>query len=346
MKRIQWIDAARGIGVALVVLGHLSKVYEGIGQWIYSFHMPLFFVISGILFFQKKEYNKNIKCFVLGRLRSLAFPYISLSVLNILYDLVLHGVEHAKEYIIDTITLNGILALWFLPALFFAEILLFVWHKCFYRSRSIGCIIIILMIILTSTYSCFGFNYTDFNGGMKYLVLFCTILCRAIYGFIFLLVGGFGIRIYSFVSKRTYLKGKYIIYLFVVISCGVINLCLYRFNGVLLSSCITGNPLLFYVNSISGTCFIIGITYLLNNHLRLLEFYGINSIIIFSTHLNFGFVSLATKLWKLPFCELIATFVIVMTIETVLAWVVSKYLGFIVSFNKFKKVIKIKEKNS
>lgn len=145
MQRIRWIDVTRGIGVILVVLGHLSKVYEGIGQWIYSFHMPLFFVISGILFYKTNEKNKSLKRFIVGRLKGLAFPYVTISVLNILYDLVLHGFEHAKEYIIDTITLNGILALWFLPALFFAEIILFLWYKLNRKNRSFSYIIILFL---------------------------------------------------------------------------------------------------------------------------------------------------------------------------------------------------------
>lgn len=48
-KRIKWIDIAKVIGIYLVVLGHLpvsNKIYT----LIYSFHMPLFFFLSGLLF--------------------------------------------------------------------------------------------------------------------------------------------------------------------------------------------------------------------------------------------------------------------------------------------------------
>lgn len=51
-KRITWVDTAKGIGVFLVVLGHLwyRSPHEIINQMIYSFHMPMFFVLSGFLF--------------------------------------------------------------------------------------------------------------------------------------------------------------------------------------------------------------------------------------------------------------------------------------------------------
>lgn len=44
--REAWIDCARGIAILLVIVGHtVSGVLSGA---IYSFHMPLFFIFSGI----------------------------------------------------------------------------------------------------------------------------------------------------------------------------------------------------------------------------------------------------------------------------------------------------------
>lgn len=47
MSRIKWIDNARAIGILLVVLGH-SLIPASIQTYIYSFHMPLFFFLSGL----------------------------------------------------------------------------------------------------------------------------------------------------------------------------------------------------------------------------------------------------------------------------------------------------------
>ncbi len=49
MKRIEWVDIARGIGIILVILGHIG--IGKVGKFIYSFHIPLFFFLSGFLVF-------------------------------------------------------------------------------------------------------------------------------------------------------------------------------------------------------------------------------------------------------------------------------------------------------
>ncbi len=56
-KRIGWVDAAKGIGILLVVLGHnqINSYAHLFHQLIYSFHMPLFFILAGM--FLKPEYG-------------------------------------------------------------------------------------------------------------------------------------------------------------------------------------------------------------------------------------------------------------------------------------------------
>ena len=55
-ERFRAVDLAKGIGIILVVLGHSLKQTEADAKWIrvlvcliYSFHMPLFFMLSGFL---------------------------------------------------------------------------------------------------------------------------------------------------------------------------------------------------------------------------------------------------------------------------------------------------------
>lgn len=42
------IDIAKGIGIFLVVLGHFAVFASPLYHYIYLFHMPLFFFISGM----------------------------------------------------------------------------------------------------------------------------------------------------------------------------------------------------------------------------------------------------------------------------------------------------------
>ena len=63
MKRIEYIDALRGFAILLMVVGHvipnlyLNKqiVLPNLQTWIYTFHMPLFFTISGYFIYRDSK---------------------------------------------------------------------------------------------------------------------------------------------------------------------------------------------------------------------------------------------------------------------------------------------------
>lgn len=88
-KRIEYIDIAKGIGIILVVFGHSitaamrenSFVAQFVYNYIYSFHMSLFFIISGFLYSSTIErYSKKSIC--INKTIQLMIPYISFSILN------------------------------------------------------------------------------------------------------------------------------------------------------------------------------------------------------------------------------------------------------------------------
>lgn len=70
-NRIEWIDALKGFAILTVVIGHCvtdcisSRTFpehayflQAFNDFIYSFHMPLFFMISGYVFYLTKSYRK------------------------------------------------------------------------------------------------------------------------------------------------------------------------------------------------------------------------------------------------------------------------------------------------
>lgn len=81
-KRIEWIDMAKGLGMILVMLAHAPFPNSFIKE-IYTFHMPLFFLLSGLLFSVTK-YN-SFKKFFIKKVKSLLVPYFALSFINYLY---------------------------------------------------------------------------------------------------------------------------------------------------------------------------------------------------------------------------------------------------------------------
>lgn len=77
-KRFSFIDVAKGISIVLIVLGHLLK-NNIIITWIYSFHVPIFFIITGYLLKTKSslKLNKVVKI----RFKSIMIPYLIFSIL-------------------------------------------------------------------------------------------------------------------------------------------------------------------------------------------------------------------------------------------------------------------------
>lgn len=54
MNRRSDIDIAKGFALFLVVLGHVVTMHHTIFRWIYAFHMPAFFFLSGMTFRPEK----------------------------------------------------------------------------------------------------------------------------------------------------------------------------------------------------------------------------------------------------------------------------------------------------
>ena len=82
MKRIEWVDFAKGIGIVLVVLGHTGPFGHGFpGSWIGSFHMPLFFFLAGLCFDETRY--ASLWQYAKRKAMALLYPYVTLSLLMI-----------------------------------------------------------------------------------------------------------------------------------------------------------------------------------------------------------------------------------------------------------------------
>lgn len=124
-------------GILLVVLGHsgfeepiIQERLSGLHSWIYSFHMPLFFLISGFLF---SLTNPNLKkaCsgkFVWKKTKRLIIPYIMLGTVIYGIKYLFAGLSHAdrdfsvvhffKMFIIPSAEYSTIGHLWYLFTLY------------------------------------------------------------------------------------------------------------------------------------------------------------------------------------------------------------------------------------
>lgn len=139
-KRLDWVDVAKGITILLMVAGHTS-IPETISKYIWSFHMPFFFFVSGV-FYSEKKY-KTFSSLFKRRLFTLLVPYVFFSVVVMLgYQGTVYW--NPKELYLGW---NGY-ALWFIPVLFMSEMLLYPFAK-YIEKPIIKITIIILMLCLS-----------------------------------------------------------------------------------------------------------------------------------------------------------------------------------------------------
>lgn len=135
LQRNRWMDHAKAIGIVLVVYGHVARGLHAAGMpmseqlfvlvdsVIYSFHMPLFFVLSGSLFYTSLQRHGPARL-VRSKVDSIVYPYLLWSVLQGGIEVVL------GRWTNGNVTWLGVLSLWqprmqfwFLYALFFVTLL-------------------------------------------------------------------------------------------------------------------------------------------------------------------------------------------------------------------------------
>lgn len=123
-ERLEYIDRAKGILIILMVIGHVWQ--SGfVFDTIYAFHMPAFFVISGMLMQHTKSHQKPFGKFFIRKTLAYGIPFLWIELLGVLTDIIRNGVTlNVKGYLYNTLTFDfNDPNLWFLVDLFLIEIL-------------------------------------------------------------------------------------------------------------------------------------------------------------------------------------------------------------------------------
>ena len=150
-KRIDSVDILRALGILIMVMGHVG--FGGVfDRYIHSFHMPVFFLISGYLYVSKPEVGVGTQ--ILKRAQRLLIPYVFYAVINYLFWLVL---SHSSEWYVPLVRLvtynteglpiSG--ALWFLTAMFFAEMYYMILDRIIKNSLARSIIVISISVIVS-----------------------------------------------------------------------------------------------------------------------------------------------------------------------------------------------------
>ena len=142
MERNKALDICKGIGILLVVIGHMGTP---IGRIVYGFHMGLFFFLSGLCF--KDSYLNGGLNFIKKRAHRLLLPYLFFPLMAYLF--VPH--EYSPLYKMWSISYPYHLlgTMWFLKALFIVSILCWIIIKISYHyfEKSIFVLPIIVLFV-------------------------------------------------------------------------------------------------------------------------------------------------------------------------------------------------------
>ena len=269
MNRIEWIDMAKGYGIICVIIGHIAT--PGITVWIYTYHIPLFFFLSGYLLHSHYSMGEFLK----RKVKSLIIPYFCLSIIVIFHELFFNkGLDYdlldvSKEVCLFIIQERHT-PLWFIASLFCSNLIIFLIYKFFHDFRLRVCIISFLAFVIY-LYWTIGGNALPWNVDIALFLLPFMMIAKEmhdsnnvncyferkkqflIWGFILgnLLIGGF----------NYYLTGR------------KVDLYYEDVNIVLLT----------YLAAICGIFVIIILSQM--KTIRLISYIGNNSLLIFAWHL-------------------------------------------------------------
>lgn len=287
MKRKEHLDIAKGIGILLVVLGHCPLIYNPFKQWIYSFHMPLFFIISGMVWDKSSHEHKGFftRKFLFDKIKRLIIPCCIWGVLYTLISAIMNR-SFSLRYVAYLLygsqstfrRAESLTSLWFLPCMFLAicafEIIQQVLMGSKHRSLALLCI--------SAVFASIGLFLPHFSIGYPWSadVAFLAV-SYMIWGYL---------TADHFESLTDKKSGRTFLFLLLSLLLSltfILNLSHASFNNVDLAGRQFGNGALYLINAVSGSSFVLLLAILLCKARPIAEFLsylGRNTMPIFILH--------------------------------------------------------------
>lgn len=186
-NKLNFISYLYGFGALFVVLGHSTptsysdapEIINTFRDFIYMFHMPLFFFIAGFLFKYSSDLNcKKYSTFIKDKCIRFLTPYVVLSLVGIIPKLLISGfvndnVEFSFIYIVRTLfcprdSVWG--HFWFLPTILIIYTFSYLILKA-YKNKAV--FITLLLISLLLAIFPIQINWLAINDICKLLIYFC-----------------------------------------------------------------------------------------------------------------------------------------------------------------------------
>ena len=272
------IDILRGLAIILVVFGHITRI-SWLNHYIWEFHIPMFFVISGYLYNPDKF--KTFGACIKRKFKGLIVPYLIFGILTYLYWLLAEcrfrgtdlnaweqflGIFYGTRYD-HFLDFNG--PLWFIPCLFTMEIIFYFIEKL---KRPLLILVICAVLFVFGVFSKDYYPWLPFGMG------------AASIGIIFY-VGGYFLRNIGEKIElgKLWISTHKLLVILIIIVLIVVQVLAVPYSKADLATRETGNPFLYIGLAYLGV-FIYWLISVLIKKSKLLEWLGMNSLVIFALH--------------------------------------------------------------
>lgn len=290
MVRMKWIDTAKGIAIIFVVIGHVVSSYHSSGMYIdsplfhfshdfaYSFHMPLFMLLSGVLFSYSHITDKRAS--IKQKILNYGIPYVFFSFLWWGFKMILASHANTALSFDDLlwIPLYPISFMWYIYALLWMQIIQIALGN---RRRNFQIVHVVV-----------AFGLMIASRFLKEILISIAfedlIICDIINFYVYFLIGVyFGKDAIAFLEKHS-MK-------LTALFSGVIPI---GYNIMLFIDVVNESAIVKFVIALIGSIFIIAIGHLVENN-RCLNYLGRESLAIYVLHglAIAGTRSIITRMW-------------------------------------------------
>ncbi len=180
-QRYDWVDVARTFGMFLIYLGHFSADAGYSCAFVYAYHVPLFFFLSGCL--ECLNAQRRIHTNILKKAKSILIPYVFFSTISIFLYAIQYNVPSDEVLSKFVVVLQGsvrntffIYQLWFFTCLFVVYVLFEFIKKLKYKFLMIlACLLLFLTaeILLPVSPVQTPSWFFNIDSALYYIIYFC-----------------------------------------------------------------------------------------------------------------------------------------------------------------------------
>ena len=284
--RIEYLDAAKGIFILLIMTEHHLCGAEWVNRYLYSMGVPSFFLISGFLYACKKEWERPFGKNCVRKMQSLLYPYFTFSAIILLWNFVYYKVVSPFEVpeisfqkmFLYSVSTYGYHAVWYLPTALWGTLVFFALR----RAKRHGLIWAVFSVGLVVFYVLFDKRLTGL-GLISYVYCYLFRISVAV---VLIYAGSVLFSAFNNINRT---QENLLLMICAVFS--VVVAVLYKqypehFDYANVAVHRMGNPYVYFPAAISSTIVVMLLCKKLPGRKKLLTYFGRNSLILMGLHMD------------------------------------------------------------